>query len=362
MPDFEWYRGGLPIPPVASIHSGGAGIAFALYRLSLHNNDAGLLSLAYHWSQRADASADHEHAFYSERAGLTRQTVGEHSLYHTTAGIRVVQGLIGHAMGSLGAVNKAIAWLATNEPPIRRMDLVTGDAGILLGCALLVDIASVSMPLRSVGNRIFDELLEYIRLQGHVSGGKLPYLGVAHGWGGILYALITWCIASGREIPPIVEERLVELIDCSEPVGTGVRWARRLGRREYDFVASWCNGCAGFAILLVQAATCLSERDYLGIAERSANTVWHEQVAAGDLCCGLAGGAYALLSVYRGTGDAKHLSRARRLYDRARAAAASSNSHGLFKGRTGVMLLGAEMEAPSSARFPLFEREGWNCS
>ena len=80
----------------------------------------------------------------------------------------------------------------------------------------------------------------------------------------------------------------------------------------------------------------------------------------GNLCCGLAGRAYAMLALYRVSGDAVWWERARSLA--ARAAHGSSSDqwpNSLYKGRTGIALAAAEVDRPELAALPLFEDEGW---
>ena len=103
--------------------------------------------------------------------------------------------------------------------------------------------------------------------------------------------------------------------------------------------------------------------EHLRLARSSAWSAWEAPSGFPDLCCGLAGRAYALLSVYRHTGDAEWLDRARALGGRAHSALlrGSRFAHpmSLFKGEPGIVLLGADLAAPEAACMPFFESEGW---
>jgi eukaryotic-like serine/threonine-protein kinase len=76
-----------------------------------------------------------------------------------------------------------------------------------------------------------------------------------------------------------------------------------------------------------------------------------------SLCCGSAGRAYALLNLYKHSGDAAWLSRARQSANHAAAtvAATSQRPRTLFQGGLGVAVLVADLAAPEYARMPFFE-------
>ena len=83
--------------------------------------------------------------------------------------------------------------------------------------------------------------------------------------------------------------------------------------------------------------------------------------APGEVCCGLAGRSYALLSQYAATGDGKWLARARVLADHAatNVLAKSLRPDSLYKGEVGTALLVGELDTPEFARMPLYDGEGW---
>jgi serine/threonine-protein kinase len=105
------------------------------------------------------------------------------------------------------------------------------------------------------------------------------------------------------------------------------------------------------------AQKCFGEQHYLSLARGAAWTAFEAAASGGDLCCGAAGRAYALLSFYRQDGDPLWLERARGLGDRA--AEMISKRHlrkdSLYRGEAGVCLLIDELAAPDRARMPLFE-------
>jgi len=126
-------------------------------------------------------------------------------------------------------------------------------------------------------------------------------------------------------------------------------------------VASWCNGAAGFVHLWLAAERVLGGDDHRDWALRAAWTAQAAATAPGDLCCGFAGRAYALLAMHRQTGDDRWLARARVHAEQAVSSVRVSTLRrdSLYKGEIGVALLAAELEDPEYACMPLFEGEGW---
>jgi len=313
--------------------------------------------------------------------------------------------------------------------------------------------------LRALGEELLAGIwqgIEHLPPLGECS--ELPNLGIAHGWAGYLYATLRWCQAAGRSVPAAVAARLAQLAAAAESWGRGVRWRwhgqplaeshDRAAPAATRWMAGWCNGSAGMVHLwtLVSRLPDLAgalDAGEMGVGEMGAGEMdggatgaaaappggsagggrWRQlAVAAGwhawetgdqveNLCCGLAGSAYALLDLYRhGAGD-EWLDRARRLADRAALAAgrgasapasasmpvssasasasvsvssaaapdalAAGGTSGsavvgatepltdaafplsLYRGRLGIAVLAADLERPEAAAMPLFGDEGW---
>jgi serine/threonine-protein kinase len=103
---------------------------------------------------------------------------------------------------------------------------------------------------------------------------------------------------------------------------------------------------------------------YLDLAVKCAWHTWEDPERGVSLCCGLGGRAYALLNLYRHTGEAAWLGRARALADRAAREvlsrrAAPDLARSLYKGDAGLAVLAADLERPEVASMPMFEEEGW---
>lgn len=358
---------GLP-PPHSSITYGAGGIAYALYRLSCLESDPELLALADVWATVADRPHDDGEAWLNEDFGVTSDRVGEISPYHRRPGVLVVQALIGRAMGNRMVRDRALAAFVTgSQHPCESDDLTLGRAGTLLACAQLVEaLANDDAPLGPVlelGRSVRDHLMGILADLSPVPDcPELDYLGVAHGWAGILYSLLRWQAVTGGVVGSNLQRRLDELAACGEPIGRGLRWrARTLEVTEGSmYMAGWCNGSAGLVHLWELTHRLTGEERYLVLAERAGWNAWEDGNRVPTLCCGLAGRAYALLVLHRALDEQRWLRYAEELALRAARSGDGSFPDSLYKGRVGVALLLAELAEPSLATMPMFASEGWS--
>ena len=369
------FEDGLPTAPTASVNYGAAGIAYALYRIAGVREDAALLSLADVWAERAAAISTHA-GFYNDATGLTPEIVGRISIYHTPSGAHCVQALIGHARGDMVSQDEANrAFVAASQRDCDNLDLTLGLSSTLLGCTFLhdaippqhVDLNCIDAgPLVALGDATLDRIWSAIDRDAPL--GEYPtlrFLGMAHGWAGLIYATLLWCRSAGRPIPATLPDRLEQLVHCAETESNGgVRFRRRLSRQRPqvgDYGPSWCNGTAGMVFLWTLAHRTLGDDRYLDLARRSALNAWQDDQFWGSLCCGLSGRAYALLNLHRCTGERLWLDRAQTLARRATAATAATGEcrDSLYKGDPGVAVLAADLRRPGDAVMPLFEPEGW---
>jgi hypothetical protein len=121
----------------------------------------------------------------------------------------------------------------------------------------------------------------------------------------------------------------------------------------------WCHGSAGWAQLWTLAWQLTGERRFLRFAADNAQGA----VAAAaegnpSLCCGRAGQGFAALTLYRATGERRWLAAAHRVAADAVRMLSSDPlpAHQLFGGELGVALLIAELEDPSRAAMPIYQR------
>jgi len=352
--------------PRASVNYGAAGIAYAWLRIAQQRGDPGSLAVADLWSQKAYSLATAGDGFYNVKLEIEPGTVGERSLFHSLVGLHCVRALVSTAQGDTATANVALrSFLEQSRESndrldwVSRLDAVVGKAGLLLGCAELIESVP-DLPgfdsggIRARGEELSRDLLNFLELGPIETSGRLATLGVAHGWAGLLFGLLRWARAIGSDPGPMVRMRLQELAALAEPDGAGLHWPVECGGSS--FLEGWCNGSAGYTLLWALAHNVLGESRFGEFAERAAISAWNSEIAAGTLCCGQSGIGYALLAAHRLTGSQQWLHRARVC---ARRAAGDKSPDflpdALYKGAVGVVLLTEEVKAPRSAAMPLFE-------
>lgn len=363
----DLFGGGLPAP-TTSVMNGGAGLAYALLRIAASRQDESLLALADLWSTRALLAMGSDDAFWNAALEIVPETVGENSFYHTASGVHCVHALIGRARADEWTQQLALdAFVAETAKPCEHVDIAFGRSGLLLGCALMLEALAPALDqraLRALGDGLRDSLSTQLAHQPALAQStELKTLGAAHGWAGYLYALLRWSEASATPPPAGVDERLAQLGELARPAGRGLRWPHAAGATASDTAlsASWCNGAAGFVHLWTLAHRLYGDESFERRAQLAGWGAYEGAPGSGDLCCGFAGRAYALLALYKHTGDTTWLTRARVLADQAATSigAGSLSRDSLYKGEIGVALLAADLEQPEHASMPLYESEGW---
>jgi serine/threonine-protein kinase len=372
LPDGDIFRDGVAAPPIATVNLGAAGIAYALYRLSLVRGDAGLLSAADIWSERAMASRRSRAAFY-DGDQMTPGSFGRSTPYHGVLGLHVVRALIAHARGdfiTLADTARAFERLPRDTGPA--LDLALGLPGALIGLALVLesfpDKADMARePLVRAGERCRAAIAKALDAMPAIADEReFVNLGLAHGWAGALYALLRWGEVTGAAPAGATVRRLHELAALAEPAGRGVRWPWRYLREDgsatMNHMPGWCNGSAGFVHLWLAAHEATRDERFVLLAESAGWDAWEDpNDVTPDLCCGLAGRAYAALALYRATGDGTWVRRASEQAIRAGTCVREAGTlvPQLYKGAMGVALLQGELESLHLARMPLLESEGW---
>jgi serine/threonine-protein kinase len=357
--------------PSCSVNSGAAGFAYALYRIACLRRDPELLSLADLWSTKARASINSSSAFYNPALDVTPKTVGRVSPYHTASGVHAVQALISLAMGDLATAEESIEhFIDAADGACENLDLTLGRSGVVLGCALLLEAAGkqklkAADRLREFGDRtaagIWNELNTALPMD---QAKQFSFLGIAHGWAGALYTTLRWCRLAKMSVPEWVAPRLDELAGRARFEGESAKWKRPSTPGVGDageYWAGWCAGSAGYVHLWTLAESMLRNKQYAALARAAGLAAWDDQTTPGDLCCGYSGRAYGLLNLYKHTGEAVWLDRARELAERAAISIQqySLRANSLYKGEVGVALLIADLERPELAAMPFFEHEGW---
>lgn len=331
-----------PLAPRASINYGAAGAALGLLRIACVRSDPRLLAKAEVWRSRAARFVGVEEGWYEDEEA-PRSLIGSISPFHTRAGLHAAAAMIAYARADGSALRmETQAFLDASSAPCDSTDLTLGRAGTLLACAQLL---SLGCDVTNVG---------HAALSAVQSANPTNYLGVAHGRSGELYAILRWCLASGDAPPSDLRARLDELASFRVRRGRGAWWPRLVDSGARDMMPGWCNGAAGHVFTFTAAYDLFRDDAFLRIAEEAAWNAWEEPLVHADLCCGSAGRAYALLNLYKHTGDRAWVSRARHLANHA-VTAPAARAHALWKGTLGVAVLICDLESPETAQMPMFE-------
>jgi serine/threonine-protein kinase len=358
---------------IVSTHYGASGLAYFLYRASLITEAPRWIAAADQWSRLALAGLNRHYAFESVDVGVTTDRPSLGSLYYRRSGIHLVHALISNARGDRRAAEEqadAFSAVLEDDGPT---ELLLGRSGVLLGATLLLESAP-SQPgdvtedrtrklARAVDRARCDAAFERI-------ASRTPrHLGIAHGDAGVVYAQLRARAVLGMPIPTGVYDCLRDLAARAEPSGRGCSWPGTLGGLSAapatpGHAPGWCAGSAGHVHLWLLAHRITNDASFLSIAERAAWHCWEHDDRTGHLCCGLAGRAFALLELYKHTGEAAWLERAATLVDRSHAwvdaeLRAGDRPLSLFWGALGPLLAELELERPELAAMPLFASEGW---
>jgi serine/threonine-protein kinase len=367
-PGGEWFEAGLPTAPLCSVAHGAAGTAIALHHVAVLRDDPDLLILADEWAVRAAREAGRPDAFRSPALKLDLEATGSVSPFHCLSGVHGAQVLVSNAMHDALARQRALdAFVAASRRPCHALDLTIGKAGTLLANAILLEAVDTdpvldTRELRALGNATTEAVWSQLDGMPPVAEcGPFPYLGIAHGWAGLVLATLRWSLAAGAPLPLALPERLEQLAELARPAGMGVRWSWTNDRASAgaSTMAGWCHGTAGHVWLWTAAHLALRDDRWARLAERAAWDVYATPQPTANLCCGLAGQAYALLEIYRHTGEQTWLRAAVELAARAAIAVRDIGSPGaipgsLHKGEIGVAVLAADLCRPEAATMPFF--------
>jgi serine/threonine-protein kinase len=373
---------GLDAAPRTSVTYGSAGIAYALYRMACSRDDCRLLATADLWAARSARDLVRPDAFYNSDIDITPEIVGHISPYHTASGVYAVQLLIARAQGDLLTQQMAMEQFlsAVEQETCDSLDVTLGRSGALLGAAFLLNAIKGckyldATALAGFGNGMLQNIwAELDTFRPIRECRQISYSGAAHGWAGILFATLNWCKVSGAAFPRHLEERLDQLARMAERFGRSTRWKwsiRQSGSPSQGspYMAGWCNGSAGFVFLWSLAHEMIGRAEFARLAEGAAFDCWESESQIGNLCCGFGGQAYALLNMYKHSGEAGWLYRAQALTQRAARSIREMppgegfqdlvlRSDSLYKGELGVALLAEELNRPEFAAMPFFELEG----
>jgi serine/threonine-protein kinase len=269
---------------------------------------------------------------------------------------------------------------AARQAPCECLDVTLGRSGVLLGSAFLLNAIKGckyldAAPITAFGNDMLHAIwAEVDTFRPIRECRQILYSGAAHGWAGILFSTLNWCKVSGTPIPETMTDRLEQLARMAQRSGRAARWAWSIRQSGSSadaaaYMPGWCNGSAGFVFLWTLAHQMLDRPEYASLAEGAAWDAWETESPIGNLCCGFAGQAYALLNMYKHTGNNAWRHRAQAQTQRAAQSIRDMAAGGtfqdlvlradsLYKGEVGVALLTEELHRSDCAAMPLFEMEG----
>lgn len=365
---FSWQssflKNGLSLPPTCSVNYGAAGIAYMYYRMACIKEEPGLLQLAGVWASHAtDFVSQKNNAFASKEALINETTVGKRSIYHSATGAWLVQSLINITNDDSYNIQQSLQqYLHYAKINCDKVDLTLGKASLLVGSSILVEQLKGHnfkelVYIRSFTGGILKEIWQEIEPHPpiHLSN-ELKYYGIAHGWAGLLYATLLWCIANDKPLPLNFFDRVDQLLLCVKQSDEGLYWP--VSTQQPKSWNGWCNGSAGYVFLWTLLYKYTVEEKYLGIAKKCADHFYKNAYSRNaNLCCGMSGKAYAMLNLYNTTFEKSWLHKAQEIEKMIMQQIGSPALHNnsLYKGEVGVAVLLAEMGQPTLSRMPLFE-------
>jgi len=327
-------------PPWASIAFGATGIATAQWRSGRR------VASAQRWLTAASRASRARGAFWSPTLGNQN---AHPSLYYGADGLPFLRLLIEGGDSRELRHFLARCRLCRGGPS----ELLQGVAGYLT--ALVILYRRVREPrVLEVADELAHDLLE--RAGGRRGWARAPRLAFAHGRAGTFHALLTWSLVGGRQLPAETFGELARLTDDVARGGTQGASSPSTARQR-----SWCNGAAGLVLLWARAYEHTPDALYLRLARDAARfTLTYVDDAPADLCCGLAGRAYALLAMDRIAPGRAWFEHACAMASRAAASmleACGPWPNGLYKGYPGLVCLARDLSEPSAKRagFPLVE-------
>uniref|UniRef100_A0A1D1YHD5 LanC-like protein 2 n=1 Tax=Anthurium amnicola TaxID=1678845 RepID=A0A1D1YHD5_9ARAE len=188
------------------------------------------------------------------------------------------------------------------------------------------------------------------------------YWGAAHGLAGIVQVLLHFPLS--HDDLEDVKETLRYMVRNRFPRSGNYPSSEGNPR---DRLVQWSHGAGGMAITLCRAVEVFpGDLEFRDAAVEAGEVVWRRGVVGKvGLCDGIAGNAYACLSLYRVTGEKVFLERARALgtflYYNAEELArhgqprGDDHAHSLFQGLAGAACLCFDMVSPTAARFPGYQ-------
>jgi hypothetical protein len=308
-------------PPFATVAHGGSGTAIALARLAEKQSDPKVRLMARRWS--ASARAD------SRRRAFDRD---------------------GYFVGKVGVDLALVQNGRSIQRAARRLvggprEVLAGTAGALIGASLIRrthDGAAAS----KAASVLAADVEAAVRRRARKEWRDGDAIGFAHGWPGLLYALLLHRETTGAGVESWLVDTLARLARAWQPA-----------RAKYpQLLASWCGGDAGAAILWCKTFEVVGDLRFRRAAIAAARAAMRTEPAKTHICCGKGAVAYALLSVDRIQPGYGWRERAVEVGARAVATPLVSRwPNGLLWGHPGLVCLALDLMSEKPRGFPLIE-------
>jgi serine/threonine-protein kinase len=297
------------LAPYASLGEGAAGTAYALWRIG----------------ERQHASAWVKAALADRRRSAFAASLSESSRRVSTmfgrAGVRWVSALV-EGREHVNAYSRIL------EAGCPRVEFASGAAGHLLAALILLR-QRPTQRLDQAAAQLADRLNRAVRRRARRGWCIRDATGFAHGWPGVLYAILQWHGAKGTT----PDGRVLDAVRDLAAIWSAQALAHPM------LQASWCNGAAGATLLWAATYALTRERRFLRVGRRAARAALASSGRASTLCCGDAGVAYALLAMARVDEGTAWRERANAVCVRAIRCAEMPRPFGLFQGHAGLVCL-----------------------
>eukprot|EP00727_Mastigamoeba_balamuthi_P003558 m51a1_g132 hypothetical protein (436) ;mRNA; f:439179-441126 len=309
------------------VYEGASGIAMGFLHAAAQNENV-LLSHSRDYADIARGLVTARLAF--SRSLLRRWLTLPHrgtrhhlvSLFTGDAGVHAVCAAVYRRVGMRDLSSRCVDELLALEGNAEREssnELLYGRAGYLQALLFCERYVGRTEELAAAKCRIVQQILDSgeARACDDPSGWPLMYswhgtryVGAAHGLCGIAHSLL---LGSSGSPPPVVKQFVGRIASLQSSSGSFPSSLDRPGHHE---VVQWCHGSPGLVTMLCEAHAVYGrghETPLLEGARRSCEDIWRRGLLRKGygLCHGISGNAYAMLRLWRETGDRTWLDRAR---------------------------------------------------
>ena len=355
--------------PSCSFFHGATGIAYSFYRLSNLRKNPNLLSLADIWITLAERNMERENAFTNPEVGMPEEKAGRNSFFHRKTGLHAVKALVKNSLSysekSKHSVEKFISEVykyLNFSSDHYALDPSQGSASYLFGINLLNGLnkfnkALPQKELDELSKSILGTLIPLIKSSLKESKSEQQYLGFAHGYAGLLYAILQMNPEFLAPYKKSLEEFLLFMKQQGTIDSKFAHWNVNSDKDTSAVWSGWCHGTAGHILLWVKAYEVLKNEDYLTLAKKAGNYLWKTYGKSNDsICCGLAGQSLAFYKLGQLTNNPEWFQKGRKVAIEAIDTVRSYTlDDSLFQGKVGIYLLAGESIDPTQAIFPLCE-------